>query len=99
MALRGICAIEIMPGHIGIATESMVLYPNRKAGILFVGIFFALSGYGLMYSMKNKKDYLQTFWKRRIPKILVPAYVVFLSGIVVNVATKIRGVYLHTQLI
>ena len=84
MALRGICAIEIMLGHIGIATESLVLFPNRKAGILFVGIFFALSGYGLMYSVSNKENYLQGFWKKRIPKILIPAYVTFLIGIVIR---------------
>lgn len=61
VALRGICAIEIMMGHLGIATGSMVLYPNRKAGILFVGVFFALSGYGLMYSVINKNDYMVNF--------------------------------------
>lgn len=54
-ALKGICAIEIMMGHIGSATESIFLFPNRKAGILFVGVFFLLSGYGLAYSMANKQ--------------------------------------------
>lgn len=38
-ALRGISAIEIMIGHIGLETGSIILFPNRKAGILFVGIF------------------------------------------------------------
>lgn len=58
LALRGICSIEIMMGHLGIATNSAILYPNRKAGILFVGVFFALSGYGLMYSLQNKDNLL-----------------------------------------
>ncbi|MBD5536382.1 MAG: acyltransferase [Lachnospiraceae bacterium] len=83
-ALRGICSVEIMLGHIGLATESIVLFPNRKAGILFVGIFFALSGYGLMYGVSNKENYLQGFWKRRFPKILVPAYFVFVVGIAIE---------------
>lgn len=73
IALRGICAIEIMLGHLGIATNSVFLYPNRKAGILIVGIFFALSGYGLMYSVDNKKDYMNNFLLKRIPKIIIPA--------------------------
>lgn len=76
-ALRGICAIEIMLGHIGIATGSIFLFPNRKAGILFVGIFFLLSGYGLSYSIANKQDYLTGFLKNRLKKVLIPAYVVF----------------------
>ena len=44
LALRGICAIEIMIGHIGLVTGSVVLYPNRKAGILFVGFFSCCPG-------------------------------------------------------
>ena len=84
MALRGICSIEIMIGHLGIATGSVVLYPNRKAGILFVGVFLALSGYGLMYSVTNKDDYLDKFLFKRIGKLLFPAYGVFLINIVLS---------------
>lgn len=65
-ALRGICAIEIMLGHIGIATESLLLYPYRKAGILFVGIFFMLSGYGLSYGVSYKEKYLEHFFLNRV---------------------------------
>lgn len=36
-----------------------------------------LSGYGLAYSMENKKDYLKGFLKQRLVKILAPAYIVF----------------------
>lgn len=41
-AIRGICAIEIMIGHIGIEISNLFQFPNRKAGILFVGLFFML---------------------------------------------------------
>lgn len=59
IALRGICAIEIMIGHIGLETGSIVLYPNRKAGILFVGIFFMLSGYGHHIVNRGKENYFR----------------------------------------
>ncbi|MCH5248450.1 MAG: acyltransferase family protein [Lachnospiraceae bacterium] len=81
LALRGICSIEIMMGHLGIATNSTVLFPNRKAGILFVGIFFAISGYGLMCSLHNKNNYLDRFLINRLPKLLIPAYVIYAIGI------------------
>ena len=84
MALRGICSIEIMIGHLGIATGSLVLFPNRKAGILFVGVFFALSGYGLMYSLENKEEYLINFFPNRMKKILIPAYIVFVTDIILH---------------
>ncbi len=83
-ALRGICSIEIMIGHLGVATNSIVLFPNRKAGILFVGVFFALSGYGLMYSLANKDGYLISFLPNRMRKILIPAYVVFVLNIILH---------------
>lgn len=84
IALRGICSIEIMIGHLGVATESIALFPNRKAGVLFVGIFFALSGYGLMYSMANKNNYLIKFVPNKIRKVLIPAYIVFLVDVILH---------------
>lgn len=74
LALRGICSVEIMMGHIGLTTGSVILYPNRKAGILFVGIFFLLSGYGVAYCTEQKTDYLKNLLVKRTVKILLPAY-------------------------
>lgn len=77
LAIRGICAIEIMLGHIGLALpEQFILYPFRKAGILIVGVFFFFSGYGLMHGLKNKNNYLVGFLKRRLKAILVPTFLV-----------------------
>lgn len=76
--LRGICAVEIMLGHIGIATGSLLLYPNRKAGILFVGIFFMLSGYGLSYGVSHKETYLDHFLLKKMLKILIPAVIIWI---------------------
>ena len=67
-----------MLGHIGIATQSVFLYANRKAGILFVGIFFMLSGYGLIYSLNNKPNYINNFLKKRMCRIFFPAYIVYI---------------------
>ena len=69
-ALRGICAIEIMLGHIGISTRNIIQFPNKKAGILFVGLFLMISGYGLMFGLDNKKDYLKNFWPKRLGKMI-----------------------------
>lgn len=80
-ALRGICAIEIVLGHIGLATGNIYLFPNRKAGILFVGIFFLISGYGLAYGFYNKKDYLKGFIKNRLVKIIFPLMIVTIYDI------------------
>ena len=68
-AIRGICAIEIMIGHIGIEISNLFQFPNRKAGILFVGLFFMLSGYGLAYGYYNKENYLKFFYYFDLQKI------------------------------
>lgn len=75
--LKGICAVEIMIGHIGLQTNDLVLYANRKAGILFVGVFLFLSGYGLMYSRDHKEGYMKGFIIKRSVRILLPAYVIY----------------------
>lgn len=77
IVLRGICAIEIMIGHIGLLTGNIFLYPNRKAGILFVGIFFMLSGYGLAYGNEHKQEYMKFFLPRRFWRLLLPAYLAY----------------------
>lgn len=84
ISLRGICAIEIMIGHIGWITGNEILYANRKAGLLFVGIFFMLSGYGIAYSIGHKEEYLKGFIGNRCLKLLLPAFLTyFLYEIVV----------------
>ena len=83
-SLRGLSAIEITLGHIGIATQSIFLFPNRKAGILFVGIFFFLSGYGLIYSLKNKENYISNFFRKRFFKIFLPAYTVYMIALFIK---------------
>lgn len=77
IALRGICAVEIMIGHIGLLTGNISLYLNRKAGILFVGIFFMLSGYGLAYGNEHKQEYMKSFLPRRFWRLLLPAYLAY----------------------
>lgn len=82
-SLRGLFAIEIMLGHLGIATNSFFLFPFRKAGILFVGCFFALSGYGLICGASKDASYFSGYWKKRIQTFIIPALLVFFLNTVV----------------
>lgn len=81
--IRGVSAIEIMLGHIGILTGNLFQFPNRKAGILFVGLFFMLSGYGLAYGYANKVDYLSGFLRKRLISIALPVVIVILVEAIV----------------
>ena len=67
-AAKGLLALAILFAHI-----YGFLGINSRIGTAFVGLmgylpvagFFALSGYGLMLSIKQKPEYINSFWNKR----------------------------------
>jgi len=87
-SLRGFAAMGVILHHISqemAFQESGILTPFVNAGAYFVSIFFFCSGYGLIKSLDNKKDYLKGFIKKRIVRtIVVPFYVdVLIYGLLI----------------
>ncbi len=76
-SLKGFSAVCVLLHHISqnkameAAGELSVFSP---IGFIFVGIFFFCSGYGLLYSLDTKENYLEGFFKRRVLPILL-AYI------------------------
>lgn len=76
-AVQGVCAVLIILHHLSQnLTESTFLSCFEEIGVLMVGVFFFFSGYGLFTSLKTKDNYLKGFFRKRLPKILVPFYTV-----------------------
>ncbi len=77
-SLLGFLAVCIVLHHtvqkVG-AANAVGLGFLENFGVCFVGGFFFCSGYGLMKSFATKKNYLDGFFKKRMPAILVPFYV------------------------
>ena len=96
-AIRGIAAIEIMLGHIGIATGSLVQFPNRKAGILFVGLFFMISGYGISYGFDKKQNYLHGFLHKHLLKLLCPVFVLIVVDCMILRTIHISILFDHAR--
>ena len=80
-AVQGIAAVLIMIHHL---TQRVTNYGEHyfgpvtgfnEFGVLFTGIFFFFSGYGLYTSLQTKEHYLDGFFRRRMPKIVIPFYV------------------------
>ena len=46
----------------------------NNLGLIFTGIFFFCSGFGLITSLEQKENYLRTFLYRRLPAIIIPFY-------------------------
>ncbi|MCQ2483608.1 MAG: acyltransferase [Clostridia bacterium] len=76
-AIQGLCAVSIIIHHLAqdLMEKAGVLSKFSEFGVLFVGVFFFFSGYGLYTSLKTKKNYLKGFLKKRLTIILVPFYV------------------------
>ena len=77
--IQGFCAVGIVLHHLvqklNGSSNITGLSFMENTGVIFVGIFFFFSGYGLLASYRNKPDYMKGFLKKRLPTILVPFYV------------------------
>jgi peptidoglycan/LPS O-acetylase OafA/YrhL len=98
--IRGICAVEIMIGHIGILLNDAGLFAFRKAGILPVGFFFMISGYGLMSALLNDDKYLyKSFLKKRLISIWIPVCTIAIAYLLVNaVMSSVSGIGLSWRI-
>ncbi|MBR3770628.1 MAG: acyltransferase [Clostridium sp.] len=102
-AIQGISAILIIVHHLSQRLQyAKPLQFFVDSGILFVGIFFFCSGYGLIKSLRQKPDYLKHFLKKRMITILVPFYVINLIFLVYAFATgrfdSLKGAELAKEL-
>lgn len=82
-----IAAITVVSCHSAIALGPSLPMSGYLAAMGYpaVGIFFFLSGYGLMKSFMAKGDiYLRNFWKNRIAKILIPFFIVSLFSFIID---------------
>lgn len=76
-AIQGFCAVAIIIHHLAqdLMAKADVLQGFSEFGVLFVGVFFFFSGYGLYTSLKTKENYLKGFLRKRLTTILIPFYV------------------------
>lgn len=97
--LQGFCAVLIVMHHISqqLAENAGPLHWLENVGVCFVGIFFFFSGYGLLKSLLNKEDYLKGFFRKRMPVILIPFYVIIF--IFLAFSLSIGDVYTPGELI
>lgn len=54
-------------------------------GFYFTAIFFFFSGYGLLTSHLQKEDYLNKFLQKRLPKVLIPFWIVNLILVAISI--------------
>ena len=83
--MRGLMAIWIILGHCSIEFEKEILplYFIHKFNLVWVGVFFFLSGWGLEISNAKKTDYLKGFLKKKTIYILKKTINVWIFSILI----------------
>ena len=74
---KGIAAILILIHHLSqrvkLSEPFLIL---GYIGFILVAVFFFISGYGLSYGMRNKQNYLDDFFRKRLLPVLIPYWIV-----------------------
>jgi len=81
VALRGFWSIIVVLVHVPFVYRNQIQDMLGSFAYIGVTFFFMTSAYGLKYNMGN--DVLNGFWKKRLPKLLVPMFFVNVFKIVV----------------
>ena len=90
VTLRALLAIQIVFGHTfpdnayGIAILDKLLLPFNNTGFLCTSLFFFLSGYGVYESAKERDDYFDHFFIKKIVTILVPYWIINLIYVIID---------------
>ena len=74
--LKVFSAVGIILHHLYLAFNLSLLHPFMYWGPIMVGLFFFISGYGLTFSVENKRNYLDGFIKKRVLVTLLPPAII-----------------------
>ena len=82
--LRGFWCLIVILVHVPAAYQNR---PQDMAGsFAYIGVtfFFMTSAFGLKYQMARKADYMNRFWQKRLPTLLIPALIANAFGVIVR---------------
>ena len=97
--IQGFLAFTIILHHISVwlqstnSIEGLFVY-YYYFGAIVVGFFFFCSGYGLLYSLETKPNYLNGFIKKRVLTVLVPF---FICNYIYMISGQISGIRYSTK--
>lgn len=73
--LRGFWSIIVVIVHIPLTNQNQIQEILWSFAYIGVTFFFMTSAYGLKYNIIHKQGYMEHFWRRRIPTVLIPALI------------------------
>ncbi len=82
--LRGFWCIIVFLVHVPVAYQNRIQDMLGSFAYIGVTFFFMTSAYGLKWSLEHKPGYMDHFWRRRLPSILIPALIANAFGVIVR---------------
>lgn len=93
---KGISCIVVIFVHIPNAHGNKIQDLVGSFGYICVTLFFLFSGYGLKWSLENKRKYLDNFIRNRISVLLLPF---FIMNIISTVFRFVSGQYIKNNIV
>lgn len=82
--LRGFWCIIVVLVHVPATYQNWVQDMIGSFAYIGVTFFFMTSAFGLKRSIEHKAGYMEHFWRRRIPQILIPALIANAFEVLLN---------------
>ena len=83
-AMRGFWCLIVILVHIPAAYQNPIQDMLGSFAYIGVTFFFMTSAYGLSLAQKKNPNSIYSFWRRRLPKLLIPCLVVNVVGLFFN---------------
>lgn len=74
-ALRGFWCLIVVLVHIPAVYQNPIQDMIGSFAYIGVTFFFMTSAYGLRLAVEKKPESIKCFWRRRLPKLLVPCFI------------------------
>lgn len=84
-AMRGFWCLIVILVHIPVAYQNKIQDMIGSFAYIGVTFFFMTSAYGLSLAQKKNPNSINSFWRRRLPKLLIPCLAVNVVGLLFNV--------------
>lgn len=83
-AMRGFWCLVVILVHIPAAYQNPIQDMIGSFAYIGVTFFFMTSAYGLSLAQKKNPNSINNFWRRRLPKLLIPCLIVNVFGLFFN---------------
>lgn len=75
-AMRGFWCLIVVLVHIPVAYQNRIQDMIGSFAYIGVTFFFMTSAYGLRLSIEKRPESIKYFWRRRLPKLLIPCFII-----------------------